>query len=127
MSDINIILDGVIAFIVSASLCILLLLGIVICAVYMRATARQHRTDFTRRPVSHHIFGMSLSLACAAIILLSVILTENTPSPHTLNRWLDNWVWLWAVAVLLLWPLGAHFLKKRNRGTLHAKRAREIL
>ncbi len=119
MSDINIIPDGLIAFVVAAPLCLLLLLATVICFLYERLASRR-RAAFRRGSVSPNLFGLSLSLACAIVILLMIILANNSSSPHTLSRWFDTWLWLWAAAVLLAWPVGAYFWKKRKSGGLTA-------
>lgn len=102
MSDININLDGLIAFLAAASLSLTLLIGIIICALYRRAKYA-------------HMKGILLSLSCSIAILLLIFITDRTERPHTLNRWLDAWVWLWVPLVLSMWPLYLYLRRKPLR------------
>jgi hypothetical protein len=121
MSDINIILDGVLAFIVAAALSLLLLAAVTVCLAYGLIKARGKREPLRREPVFPHILGMLISLVCLSVVMLFLLATEWMPRPHTINRWLDNWVWLWALALLSLWPLSAHIWKKRQvRGPIQS-------
>ncbi|MBD0373296.1 MAG: hypothetical protein ICV60_20835 [Pyrinomonadaceae bacterium] len=114
MSDINIILDGLIAFMVAAAFSILLLLGIIACLIYAWSRASRTSGPINRQPLFPHITGISISLACFAAVLLLLLYTERTPRPHTLSRWLDAWVWVWSLALLALWPLWVHVHRKRQ-------------
>jgi hypothetical protein len=113
MSDINIIPDGMIAFLAAAILSILLLLGILVCSIYGLAVASRKKERFTRQSVMPHIFGMLLGLVGSIIIILLLFLTDFMPRLRALNSWLDNWIWLWAAALLLMWPLGFFLWRKR--------------
>jgi chromate transport protein ChrA len=92
MSDIDINLDGLITLIAATCLSLLLLVGIIVCALLRRAQ-------------SAHMKGMLLSLSCSILIILLTFISDRTERPHTLNRWLDAWVWLWVPLVLSVWPL----------------------
>lgn len=102
MSDIDINLDGLLAFLAAASLSLALLIGIIICVLFRRAQ-------------SSHMKGMLLSLSCSLLILLLIFITDRTERPHTLNGWLDAWVWLWVPLVLLVWPLYVYLRRKPLR------------
>jgi hypothetical protein len=114
MSDINIIPDGMIAFLAAAALSLLLLIGIVVCSVYGWTKARRRAERFTHQGIFPHLAGMLLSLICSIAVILFIFLTEWMPVlPRSLNRWLDNWIWLWVAVILLLWPVTAYIWKKR--------------
>lgn len=108
MSDINIIPDGLVAFIVAAALSLLLLSGLIVCLINGAGKARRASRPLRHQTVFPHIAGILVSLASFVIIMLFLLSTEWMPRPHTLNRWLDNRVWLWATVLLSLWPLTAY-------------------
>lgn len=112
MSDINIIPDGFIAFLAAVILCLLLLVGIAICTTYGLAKASRKRERFISQGVFPHLFGMALSLMSAIAIMLLMWSSEMSSRLRALNRWLDNWIWLWIPAILALWPLGVILWKK---------------
>ncbi|HKS29857.1 MAG TPA: hypothetical protein VJS44_18685 [Pyrinomonadaceae bacterium] len=118
MSDINIIPDGVVAFIVAAVVALVLLLAIIAGSLYALSRALQKKERFIQQAIFPHLLGVSLSLAGALVIMLLIVLTDSMPRPHALNIWLDNWVWLWAVIILLLWPVGVYAGKARYHKSL---------
>lgn len=118
MSDINLNLDGIVALLVAAALAMALLLGVVICTFYARARALQRSESFSRQAVFPHMIGMLLSVAgCLAIVLL-IFLRDGHVYPHDMEQWLDHWLWLWAIAVLLLWPLSVLTMKRWRKAKL---------
>jgi UDP-N-acetylmuramyl pentapeptide phosphotransferase/UDP-N-acetylglucosamine-1-phosphate transferase len=119
MSDININLDGVIAFIAATVLSLLFLLGLLTFFIYGRARARPKSGRFIHQTALPHTFGLSLCLAGSIIIILLVVLTDRAARPHTLNIWLDKLVWLWAPVIFLLWPLGVYIRKRFMGKRLH--------
>jgi hypothetical protein len=121
MSDINIILDGVIAFIAAACLSILFLLGLLIFSVYGWAGARRKGGRFIDEVSWPHLQGLLLGLLSSIAIMLLILFTDRMPRPHSLNGWLDKLVWLWVPAVLLLWPLGVYLRKKSKAEATHSK------
>jgi hypothetical protein len=112
MSDISINLDGLIAFLVAALLGSGLGLAIVVCSVYGWLSARKRAIHFHSQPIFAHIVGMLLSTAGCVIIMLLVFLRDGPRYEHDLERWLDQWVILWAIALLGLWPITVWALKK---------------
>lgn len=118
MSDINIILEGVLAFIVAAVVALVLLLAILAGSLYALSRARRKKERFIQQAVFPHLLGMSLSLAGALVIMLLIVLTDSMPRPHALNIWLDNRVWLWVSVILLLWPVGVYAGKARYHKSL---------
>lgn len=102
MSDIEINLNGLIAFIAATCLSLLLLIGIIICALLRRA-----------KPA--HMKGMLLGLSCSILIILLTFVSDRTRRLRSLNGWLDSWVWLWVPLVLSVWPLCVCFSRKRQR------------
>ena len=119
MSDININLDGVIAFIAAAFLSLLFLLGLLGFFIYGWARARRKSGRSIHETVLPHSFGLFLCLASSLIIILLVVLTDRTARPHTLNIWLDKLVWLWVPVIFLLWPLGVYMRKRFMGKRLH--------
>jgi hypothetical protein len=120
MSDIAINLDGLIAFIAAAALSLVLVAAIIICLAYGWSAARRTGVPLRRQKVFPHIAGMSICLVCFALLMLFLLFTEWTPKPHLINRWLDEWVWLWASAIVLLWPLTAYvWNRRRGRESIH--------
>lgn len=115
MSDIDITLDGLLAFMVAAAFSVLLLTGIIGCFLYAHKRARRTLGPINRQPLSPHITGMSMSLSGFLAVLLFLLYMESTPRPHSLSRWLDGWVWVWSTALLALWPLRVYLSKKRQR------------
>jgi len=116
MSDVGIIPDGMMAFLFAVPLCLLLLLATAISFLYERRARR--RAGASGRSLSPNLFGVSLSFAAALLVLLTLILANNYVLPRTLNEWMDDSIWLWVAAVLLLWPLGAYLRKRCRRRTL---------
>ena len=115
MSDINIILDGVISFLVAASLVLILLLCLAIFSLRGFIQMRRKGKPFSRQRMFPHLIGMLVSLSCCTIIILLIVWSDKVQRPHTLNVWLDNWVWFWVMVVVAMWPLGAYVWKKRQR------------
>jgi lysylphosphatidylglycerol synthetase-like protein (DUF2156 family) len=105
MSDINLNLDGVIAFLAAFGLGLLLLLAILVASIYATVKARRKHEPFRRQGLAPHIVGMLVSvLACAAVVLL-LLFGETKLLPRTLAIWFDRWLVVWIAAVLALWPL----------------------
>jgi UDP-N-acetylmuramyl pentapeptide phosphotransferase/UDP-N-acetylglucosamine-1-phosphate transferase len=114
MSDININLDGVIAFLVAAALMLILLLGLAVFSFRGLIQARQKGERFSRQPIFPHLIGMLVSLSCCVVIMLLVWLSDRPPRPARLNIWLDDWVLLWVAVVLALWPVSSYMIKRRQ-------------
>jgi hypothetical protein len=114
MSDIGIDLDGLIAFLIASSMGILLLLGITVCALTARAKARRASDRISHQPLFPHMIGMGAGIiGCCMVILL--IFADQSPRPHILRNWFDEWFWLWSAAVLALWPLSVYLVKRSRR------------
>jgi drug/metabolite transporter (DMT)-like permease len=117
VSDINLNLDGVMAFIAAAALGILLVLGILIGSLDTFIRARRRHEPFNQQRLFPQAIGMLVSLFCCLIVVLLLLFTQRMPPPRALDIWFDNWLWLWLAAVLALWPVSA-FAWKKWRGRL---------
>jgi hypothetical protein len=115
MRGIGICLDGLIAFLAAAALADILLVSLAVCSLRGLIQVRRKGERFCHQPVYPHLIGMLISLSCYVVIMLSVWLSFWTPRPHTLNIWLDDFVLLWAVIVLALWPVSSHAFKRWSR------------
>jgi signal transduction histidine kinase len=107
MSDININLDGVIAFIAAIALGLLLVLGILAISLFSLIRARRSHGSFSRQLLFPQVIGMLVSLFGCLIVAIILIAAESMTPPRALNIWLDQWVWVWLIAVLALWPASA--------------------
>jgi hypothetical protein len=119
MSDININLDGLIAFIAASALGLLLLLGIVIALLAALIRARRRHEPFGRQRLFPHFIGLLVSLFGCLMVVVLLFFNERMLPTHALNIWLDHWLWLWLVTVIALWPVSA-FAWKKWRGRLPA-------
>jgi hypothetical protein len=111
MSDINLNLDGVLAFLVAAGLGLLLVLAILLGSLAAAVKANQRGEQFTQQKFFPHLIGMVVSLLCCLAIELVLLVTDSNLPPRRIPVWLDNWVIIWLTAVLLLWPLSARAYK----------------
>ena len=108
MSDINLNLDGVLAFLVAAGLGLLLVLAITLGSVFAAVKAHQRRQRFIQQGFFPHLIGMVVSLVCCLAIELVLLLTDSYIPPRRIPLWLDQWVLVWLTAVLVMWPLSAY-------------------
>lgn len=115
MSDISLNLDGLLAFLVAAALGCALLLASVICLLYAWLRSRRTTVAIISQPVSTHIAGMLLSVAGFAAVALVIFVRDGQGFPHDVEQWLDRWVLVWAVAILLAWPLSAYAVRRGRR------------
>ena len=114
MSDINILLDGVISFLVASALGLVLLLCLAIFFLRGFIQMRRKGKPFSRQSMFPHLLGILVSLAGCIIIILLIWLSDRGQRPHALNVWLDKWIWFWGMAIVALWPLSAYLWKKRQ-------------
>ena len=115
MSDININLDGVLAFLVAAGLGLLLVLAIVLGSLAAAVKANQRGEQFTQQKFFPHLIGMVVSLLSCLTIELVLLVTDSNLPPRRIPVWLDNWVIIWLTGVLLLWPLSARMTRRWRR------------
>jgi apolipoprotein N-acyltransferase len=115
MSDIQLNLDGLIAFLVAAALALVLLLVLSIMSLRNLIRARRKGERFTRQPSFPHVLGITVSLAACAAVMLFIWFTDGGAYPRTLNAWLDRWSPLWGALVLALAPACAYLIKGRLR------------
>lgn len=118
MSDININLDGVIAFIVAVVLGLLLVVGILIASVASLIKARRNHEPFSRQSPFPQVVGMLVSFFCCVMVVALLLSSERMPPPRALNTWLDHWLWVWLATVLALWPVSAVAWQKWRRRKL---------
>jgi sterol desaturase/sphingolipid hydroxylase (fatty acid hydroxylase superfamily) len=118
MSDININLDGVIAFVFAVGLGLLLVLGILIISFASLIRARRKREPFSRQSLFPQVVGMLVSLSCCVLVVALLLSSERMPPPRALNTWLDHWLWVWLATVLALWPVSAVAWQKWRRRKL---------
>jgi hypothetical protein len=111
MSDIGLNLDGVVALLAAGALCLLLLVALAVCSLFVWAGHR--RTAFP------HLVGILCSLAGAVAVLATVLVTlvqsDGNLEPNRAGARLDGSVLLWAPAVLALWPIGMLLYRRRQR------------
>ena len=112
MSDININLDGVIAFLAASGLGLLLISGILIALLASLIRARNKHEPFSRQVLFPHVIGMLVSLFCCVMVVALLLFSERMPPPRALNIWLDDWLWAWLIIVVALWPVSAFAWKK---------------
>jgi hypothetical protein len=105
MSDINLNLDGLVAFLVAAGLGLLLVLAIFLGSIIAAVKAHQRGEQFSQQRFFPHLIGMVVSLVSCLAIEFVLLLTDANVPPRRIPLWLDNWVIVWLTAVLLLWPL----------------------
>jgi hypothetical protein len=118
MSDIGINLDGVIAFLAAAALAALLALGMLIVFLIALIRARRLHRSITGQGLFSQLVGMCASFLACLLILITLLLSEQLPTPRTINIWLDHWLWAWLLIVLLLWPAAAYMWKRARRKNL---------
>lgn len=118
MSDINLNLDGLVAFLVAAGLGLLLVLAIVLGSIIAAVKAHQRGERFSQQRFFPHLVGMVVSLISCLAIELVLLVTDSTLPPRRIPIWLDNWIIVWLTAVLLLWPLSARMFRKWRRARL---------
>ena len=121
MSDIGLNLDGVAAMVVAGALCLLLLIALAVCSLFVWAGHR--RTAFP------HLVGILCSLAGAAVVLVTALVTalrsEDRLEPNRVGMLLDRGIPLWAPVVLALWPIGRLLYRRRQqRSEVEGKSAR---
>jgi hypothetical protein len=112
MSDIQINLDGLVAFLAAAALAIIFALGLVIVSVRGLIRARQKGERFSRQPAFPHVIGMLVSLACCAGVMLFIWATDGGATPHTLSIWLDRWALLWGAIIIALAPISSRLMRE---------------
>lgn len=112
MSDINLNLDGLIAFLVAAGLGLLLVLAIFLGSIIAAVRAKQRGQRFSQQRFFPHLIGMIVSLLCCLGIELVLLLTDSNLPPRRIPIWLDNWIIVWLSAVLLMWPLSAMVFRR---------------
>jgi hypothetical protein len=115
MSDINLNLDGLIAFLVAAALALVLVLVLLVVSLRCLIQARRKGERFTRQPSFPHIVGMLVSLSACAAVKFFIWFTDGGAYPRTFNAWLDRWSPLWGALVLALTPACAYLVKRRRR------------
>jgi hypothetical protein len=120
MSDINLNLDGLLAFLVAAGLGLLLLVAIFLGSIIAAVKAHQRGEQFSQQRFFPHLIGMVVSLVSCLAIELVLLLTDSSVPPRRISMWLDNWVIVWLTAVLLLWPLSSEICR-RLRNSHRAK------
>jgi hypothetical protein len=119
MSDINLNLDGLIAFLAAAGLGLVLLFTMLLGAIIAAMRAHQRKQRFTQQLFFPHLMGMTVSLLCCLGIELVLLLTDSTLPPRRIPIWLDRWVLLWLLAVVILWPVTVWLVRKtRARAAL---------
>lgn len=116
MSDININinmnLDGVVAFIAAFALALLLVLGILIALFDSLIRSRRKHESFSRQRLFPQVIGMVVSLFFCVMVVALLLSNHRLPAPHTLAVWFDQWLWVWLVTVLALWPVSVLAWKK---------------
>jgi len=112
MSDINLNLDGVLAFLVAAGLGLVLVLAIVLGSIVAAMKAHQRGERFTQQRFFPHLIGMAVSLLSCLLIELVLLVTDSNLPPRRIPIWFDNWVIVWLTAILLLWPLSAQMCRR---------------
>ena len=115
MSDIGLNLDGVITFLAATALAALLALSIVVVSGITVIRARRHRQSITGQGLFTQLVGMCASFLGCLLILITLLLSEQLPTPRPINIWLDHWLWAWLVTVLALWPAAAYMWKRSRR------------
>ncbi len=115
MSDIDIHLDGLFAFLLASALGLLFILGILVAVIYCLIRARRMHEPFSRQRLFPHAIGMAVSLFCCVLILVLFFVDFETPPPRPIHIWLDKWFWAWAVFAFALWPISAFVLKILRR------------
>jgi hypothetical protein len=119
VSDIGLNLDGVITFLVAGVLCLLLLIALAACSLVARVANRRHAAV-------PHLVGILSSLAGSVVILVTVVMatvhSEERLEPNRAGVWFDGWLFLWAPAVLALWPIGALLYRRRQHAAGKGKK-----
>lgn len=119
MSDINLNLDGLIAFLAAAGLGLLLIFAMLLGAIIAAVRAHQRKQRFTQQLFFPHLMGMTVSLLCCLGIELVLLLTDSTLPPRKIPIWLDRWVLLWLLVIVILWPVTVWLMRKtRARAAL---------
>jgi len=112
VSDIGLNLDGVVALLAAGALCLLLLIALAVCSLFVWAGHR--RTAFLP-----HLIGILCSLAGAVAVLVTAVVTlvqsDRNLEPNRAGARLDGSVLLWAPVVLALWPIGMLLYRRRQR------------
>jgi UDP-N-acetylmuramyl pentapeptide phosphotransferase/UDP-N-acetylglucosamine-1-phosphate transferase len=114
MSDIQINLDGLIAFLVAAALALILLLVLAVVSLRGALRARREGERFSRQMAFPRVLGMLVSLSCCAIVLLLVWLNDGGVT-HTFNAWLDRLSPLWGALIIAVAPVSSRLIKGRLR------------
>ncbi|MDQ6652279.1 MAG: hypothetical protein M3Y84_06010 [Acidobacteriota bacterium] len=110
-------LYGVIALIAAVGLGLLLTLGILIGSIGAFVTARRKQEHFSQQVWFRQVVGMSVSLSASVFVVLLLLSGNSNPQPRPLDIWLDDWLWFWIAAILMLWPLSAFAWNKWQRRT----------
>jgi archaellum biogenesis protein FlaJ (TadC family) len=110
-------LYGVIALIAAVGLGLLLTLGILIGSIGTVVTAHRKQEDFRQQLWFRQVMGMSVSLSACVFVVLLLLSGNSNPQPRPLDIWLDDWLWFWIAAILMLWPLSAFAWNKWQRRT----------
>jgi hypothetical protein len=119
MSDINLNLDGLIAFLAAAGLGLLLLFAMLLGAIIAAVRAHQRKQRFTQQLFFPHLMGMTVSLLCCLGIELVLLFTDSTLPPRNIPIWLDRWILLWLLVIVILWPVTVWLVRKnRERAAL---------
>ncbi|HBB94155.1 MAG TPA: hypothetical protein DC054_02080 [Blastocatellia bacterium] len=113
MSDIGLNLDGVIAFLAATALAALLAIGMLIVFLIAAIRARRHHQSITGQGLFTQLVGMGASFLACLLILITLFLSEQLPTPRAINIWLDHWLWVWLLVVLALWPAAAYMWNRR--------------
>ncbi|MFL6228649.1 MAG: hypothetical protein ACJ741_07700 [Pyrinomonadaceae bacterium] len=112
MSDIQINLEGLIAFLAAAALALVLLLVLLIVSARGLLGARRRGERFSRQSAFPRALGLLLSLACCAVVMLLVWLNDGGIS-HAFNAGLDRWSPLWVAVIIAVAPLSARLFRRR--------------
>jgi hypothetical protein len=105
MSDISLNLDGLMAFLAAAGVGLLLLLAIFMTSLFAMLTARRKHETFGGQRLAHQSMGMLVSVLGCGVVVILLVLSEQTLPPRALSIWLDHWIVLWLPAILALWPV----------------------